>query len=65
MSVNLDNVNISLAEFQKVASGHYNAGEVALSGEGKLRKINNHVTSTGKNTGSLDLNRQTQANKSM
>ena len=31
-SVNLANVDISLAQFQEISSGKYNAGEVALSG---------------------------------
>lgn len=44
-SVNLNNVNISIAEFQKLSSGTYNAGEVKLASESKLTKINNHVSS--------------------
>jgi len=43
MSINLSNVNISLAEFQRLAKGDYNAGEVRLAGENKLEKVNNHV----------------------
>ena len=44
MKVNLGNVNISLKEFQKVSEGVHNAGEVKLSGENALTKMNNHVT---------------------
>ena len=47
--VNLANVNVSLAQFQAVSSGKYNAGEVRLAGENALEQINNHVHSTGKN----------------
>lgn len=43
MSINLSNVNISLAEFQRLAKGDYNAGEVRLASENKLEKMNNHV----------------------
>ncbi len=42
-NINLDNVNISLQQFQDIASGKYNAGEVKLAGENKLAKMNNHV----------------------
>lgn len=41
--INLSNVNISLQEFQEIASGKYNAGEVKLAGENRLGKMNNHV----------------------
>ena len=30
MAINLANLNISLDQFQKMATGDYNAGEVAL-----------------------------------
>ncbi|MBR4604223.1 MAG: hypothetical protein IKO43_05215, partial [Kiritimatiellae bacterium] len=43
MSINLANVNISLQQFQAVSSGKYNAGEVKLSSETSLTKVNNHV----------------------
>lgn len=43
MAIDLANVKISLAEFQSVSSGKYNAGEVKLSGETSLAKMNNHV----------------------
>ena len=43
MNINLNNVNISLAEFQRMSKGDYNAGEVRLAGENKLEKVNNHV----------------------
>ncbi len=42
-NINLSHVNISLAEFQKMSDGKYNAGEVRLSGETGLKKVNNHI----------------------
>lgn len=53
MAVSLSNVNISLDQFQKLASGDFNAGEVALKSESKLTKINNHVHRLGANTTSI------------
>lgn len=50
MAINFSNVNISLQQFQDIASGTYNAGEVALKSESKLVKINNHVYRLGANT---------------
>ena len=47
--VNLANVNISLAQFDAISAGKYNAGEVKLSGENALVKVNNHITQRGKN----------------
>ena len=41
--INFANVNVSIQEFQKLSKGDYNAGEVKLSSETKLTKINNHV----------------------
>ncbi len=49
MPINLANVSISLAQFQEISSGKYNAGEVKLSGETSLAKMNNHVHFRGKN----------------
>lgn len=43
MAINFANVNISLQQFQAVASGKYNAGEVKLASESALEKTNNHV----------------------
>ncbi|MCR5414771.1 MAG: hypothetical protein K6F50_08645 [Kiritimatiellae bacterium] len=51
--INLGNLNISISEFQKVSSGRYNAGEIALKDGNSLAKINNHVTLTGRNSVSL------------
>ena len=50
MSFDLTNVNISLQQFQDISSGKYNAGEVRLADESNLKKMNNHVHRTGKNT---------------
>ena len=50
MAIDFSRVNISLDQFQKMASGDYNAGEVSLKSETKLTKINNHVHSIGWNT---------------
>lgn len=44
MAINLGNVNVNLSEFQKMAKGDFNAGEVRLLDEQKLKKANNHVT---------------------
>ena len=49
MPINLANVNISIQQFQAVATGKYNAGEVTLTSETTLDKVNNHVHSRGKN----------------
>ncbi|MBP5545601.1 MAG: type III secretion system chaperone [Kiritimatiellae bacterium] len=48
-SIDLSRVNISLAEFQKMSDGKYNAGEVKLSSETGLKKVNNHVHRLGAN----------------
>ena len=53
MAINLANLNISLDQFQKMATGDYNAGEVALKSESKLTKINNHVHRLSANTKSI------------
>ncbi len=51
--VKLANVNISLQQFQKMSSGTYNAGEVRLTSETTLGKLNNHVIFTGWNGKSI------------
>ena len=51
--VNFGNVSLTLWQFNEIASGKYNAGEVRLDGERALTKINNHVHFTGLNTVSL------------
>ena len=48
-SINLSRVDISLAEFQRMSDGKYNAGEVKLSSETGLKKVNNHVHRLGAN----------------
>ena len=46
-------LDISLAQFNKIASGDYNAGQIDIktgnNGEAELVKINNHVWRTSKN----------------
>ena len=49
MAINLANVDISLKKFQDISIGDYNAGEVKLSGEHSLSKMNHHVTRRGAN----------------
>ena len=49
MAINLANVNISLAQFNNVAAGKYNVGEVRLVDENSIEKVNNHVHSSGGN----------------
>lgn len=53
MPVSLANVNISLQQFQEISSGKYNAGEIRLTGQNSLGKVNNHISQTGKNRVSL------------
>lgn len=60
-SIDLSRVNISLAEFQKMSDGKYNAGEVKLSSETGLKKVNNHVHRLGTNGGTLCQNPETNA----
>lgn len=43
MSIDFSRVDISLKQFQKIASGKYNAGEVTLEGETKLGRTNHHI----------------------
>ena len=51
--INFGNVRLTLQQFNEIASGKYNAGEVRLDGERALTKINNHVFFTRLNTVSL------------
>ncbi len=51
--INFSNVNISLKQFQDISSGQYNAGEVRLTGQNSLGKINHHVTLKSRNNVSL------------
>ena len=53
MSINLSNVNVTIQQFQEIASGRYNAGEVRLTSSHSLGKINHHVSFTGSNKVSL------------
>jgi len=50
MAINLSNVNISLRQFQEISSGKFNAGEVKLTSETGIDKVNNHVTMKFLNT---------------
>ena len=47
--VNLSNVNLTLQQFQDVANGKYNAGEVRLTSDHSLGAVNNFVHRTGRN----------------
>ena len=47
--INLANVNITIQQFQQIASGKFNAGEVKLKSEHSLDVINNHVRSRDEN----------------
>ena len=53
MPINLANVNISLQQFHAISSGKYNAGEIRLTGQNSLGKVNNHISQTEKNRVSL------------
>ena len=47
--INLSKVDITLAQFQEVSSGQHNAGEVKLSDEHTIVKVNHYVKQRGKN----------------
>ena len=49
MPINFSNVNVSLSQFQAVSTGKYNAGEVKLTSETTIDKVNNRVHRTGAN----------------
>ncbi len=51
--INYSNVNITIQQFQEIASGKYNAGEVRLATVTSLDMINNRVTFKGDNKISL------------
>ena len=51
--VDYSNVNITIQQFQEIASGKYNAGEVRLATATSLDKINHRVTFKGDNKVSL------------
>ena len=53
MAVNLANENLTIQQFQAISSGKYNAGEVRLTSDHSLGKINHHVGLTGSNKVSL------------
>lgn len=53
MSINLANVDIPIQQFQAISKGDYNAGEVKLSGEHSLTRINHHVYVTIANRRSI------------
>ena len=43
MAINLSNINISIRDFQAVSSGVINAGEVRLTSDHSIDKVNHHV----------------------
>ena len=51
--INLANINLTLQQFQDVANGKYNAGEVRLTSDHSLGAINNFVHRTGLNKVSI------------
>ncbi len=54
-------LDISLAQFNRIASGDYNAGQIDIkvgeNGQAELVKVNNHVWKTGKNNVMLSQER--------
>lgn len=50
MAVNLANVNITIQQFQAISAGKWNAGEVTLTSDHSLGKVNYHVHAKGLNT---------------
>jgi len=64
-------LEISLAQFNKIASGKYNAGIIDFKSDegggdaiGELRKVNNHVHSIEKNTETLSPERVLEVKES-
>lgn len=53
MPIDFSNVSISIEQFQEISSGKYNAGEVRLSSENTLAKMNNHVHLWGRNVDTI------------
>ena len=53
MAINLANVNLTIDQFQRVSDGKFNAGEVRLTSETELEKVNNHVKKTWLNKESI------------
>lgn len=53
MAIDFSRVNVTLKQFQKISSGDYNAGEIRLTGQNSLGKVNNHVYKRDKNIVSL------------
>ena len=53
IKINFSNVNISLDQFQAISSGKHNAGEVKLTSEHTIDKVNNFVTRRSKNNVSI------------
>lgn len=49
MAIDFSKVSITIDQFQDIAIGKYNAGDVKLSSETSLTKVNNHVHMTGLN----------------
>ena len=41
MPIDFSNVNVTIQQFQKIASGKYNAGEIRLTGRTSLGKVAN------------------------
>ena len=53
MPIDFSKVNISIDQFQSIASGRCNAGDVKLEDENTLGKVNNHIKRKGSNNVSL------------
>ena len=51
--INLANVNLTIQQFQDIAAGKYNAGEVKLTSETSLGKINHHIGAGGTNNDTI------------
>ena len=49
MPIDFSRVNVTLQQFQEISSGKYNAGEIRLTGQNSLGKVNNHVSRLGQN----------------
>lgn len=53
MAINLANVNLTIDQFQRISDGKFNAGEIRLTSETSIEKINNHVRKTWLNKESI------------
>ena len=49
MAINYSNVHLTIDQFQRVSNGTFNAGEVRLTSETEIEKVNNFIGRRWKN----------------